>query len=638
MTARARRFLQSPRWREAPALATALAVALLLAVPGARAQLGGAVPVPSKLVRAFVSPLRLPAGGSAEAIVALHVLSEWHITANPPASENAIPTTVEIAAARGVSAGTPIYPAPRVVKLSFDEQPQWVYDGQSIVRVPLAAAPNAIHGAHTLKGRVRFQACNDQICLPPAEVPFEVMVEVTEPAAGAPPAGTMPPPGAAVPSPAHGFVTAPPSRAAPAAAAGPLAGVLERGGWAAFLTLFLIGLALNLTPCVYPMIGVTVSIFGARRAAPPLQVFGAALLYVLGIGVMYSALGVIAAITGGLFGGLLQHPVVLVGIGLLLVALSLSMFGLYEIQLPPALLARLGGAHATGAAGILASGLLVGIFAAPCTGPPVVALLAVVGARGDPWYGFRSFFTLAMGLGAPYLVLGTFSNLLQRLPRSGEWLVWVKKVFGVLLLAVGLLYALLGVAPKWSGWVAPAALVLGGLYLGFVDRSAAARRGFRVVRWVGGALAVVLGLAMVALQPAKGLAFEELKGDADLTGSRVGGHDTPTLIDFSADWCLPCHELDKVTFTDRRVIEAARRFRRFKVDLTRYNSAEAERWRQEYGIAGVPTVVFLEPNGAEVREARVEGFLPPAAFVERLRLAEARIEQAGGRQMPASGQ
>src|SRR5206468_5767346 len=145
---------------------------------------------------------------------------------------------------------------------------------------------------------------------------------------------------------------------------------------------------------------------------------------------------------------------------------------LYELQPPPWMLERVGGAGTTGAVGIFLSGLAVGVIAAPCVGPPVVALLALVGAKGDPWFGFMSFFTLAMGLGAPYLVLGTFSNLLQALPRSGEWMVWVKKVFGVILLALGAFYALLALAPSWGIWVAPAALTLGGVYLGFFETSA----------------------------------------------------------------------------------------------------------------------------------------------------------------------
>ncbi|HKQ57776.1 MAG TPA: cytochrome c biogenesis protein CcdA, partial [Candidatus Eisenbacteria bacterium] len=405
----------------------------------------------------------------------------------------------------------------------------------------------------------------------------------------------------------------------------PIARLFAGGSFAAFFGLFVIGLALNLTPCVYPMLGVTVSIFGARRAAPPAQVFGLALVYVLGMAVMYSALGVIAASTGGLFGGALQSPIVLVGIGVLLAALAFSMFGLYELQPPPWMLEKVGGAGTSSVVGIFLSGLVVGVIAAPCVGPPVVALLALVGAKGDPWFGFWSFFTLAMGLGAPYLVLGTFSNLLQRLPRSGDWMVWVKKVFGVIMLSVGVFYISLAIAPQVSPWLMPVALIAGGIYLGFVDRSPGAKPAFRILRWTVGVLGVLGGILVIATTPTKGVAFEAF--DEQVLAATLG-KGQPVLIDFTADWCAPCHELERFTFSDRRVKDAVRGFRTFRVDLTKYRSVEAERRRKQYGISGVPTVVFLTPDGNEVLPARVEGFIPPERFLERVAHATAALAAA----------
>ena len=614
-----------------------------LAPTATRAQFGD-VPAAAKLVQATAAPVKIAPGGTADVIVTLHVLKSWHVNANPAANAEAIPTEVEVESGHDVKVGKAVYPTPRVVKLSFDPAPMLVWDGTAQVRVPITVEADAKPGARTLEGKVKFQSCNDEICLPPAKVPFDVAVEVTAAGAAsgaatqattpadngtrAPPEsaatgivpGVTPPPAGAPPS--AGFNTAPPpagSAAPRASGGGPLAEVLERGGFAAFLTLFLIGLALNLTPCVYPMIGVTVSIFGARRAAPPAQVIGSAVLYVLGMATMYSAIGLVAAFTGGLFGGFLQSPIVLVGIGVLLIALSLSMFGLYEITVPPALLERLGGANATSATGIFLSGLVVGVFAAPCTGPPVVALLAVVGAKGDPLFGFTSFFTLAMGLGFPYLLLATFSNLIQSLPRSGDWMVWVKKVFGVILVAVGLNYALLALAPKLAGWVTPVALVVGGIYLGFLEKSAAKKPAFRMLKWVTGAGALVAGVLLVALAPSSSIAFEPFTPAALDRAVRSGA---PVMIDFSANWCLPCHELDRTTFTDRAVIAAARGFRAFKVDLTKYDSPDAEALRRQYAIRGVPTVIFLA-NGTEVGATRVEGFMKGADFAERLKTASA---------------
>ena len=256
-----------------------------------------------------------------------------------------------------------------------------------------------------------------------------------------------------------------------------------------------------------------------------------------------------------------------------------------------------------------------------------MALLAIVGAKGDPVFGFTTFFVLSMGLGAPYLVLGTFSNLLSNLPKSGNWMVWVKKVFGVVLLAIGLFYALLAFAPDYSFWVAPIALLAGGLYLGFIDRTTGRTPTFSWVKRLTGVAAVVAGLFMgQALLPTNTIAFQDVT-EGDIESSLAGGR--PVLVDFTADWCVPCHELERFTFTDQRVIDAAQNFETLKVDLTRYDSPEAEEWRTQYNITGVPTILFLTPEGEEIRAARVEGFLPPDPFLERMQMAVSGVQTAG---------
>jgi thiol:disulfide interchange protein DsbD len=626
-----------------------LVLALVLA-PATVAQ--PAVPAaPEKLVRATAAPLHAGAGSKVEAVVTLAIEKGWHINANPPSPDYMIPTTVELSAPRGVSVGRPSYPGPKPLKVGFDEAPLFVYDGAVTVKVPLTVSRLAPGGTHTLSGKVTFQGCNDELCLAPVSTPFTLALTIAgadipgrdpvpegeagaiedggaatgEPEASHPagdPTGAVPDSSAD----AGALTTHPPSGASGGALLdNPIARKLSSGSWTAFLTLFLIGLALNLTPCVYPMLGVTVSIFGARKSERPLQALGYAVIYVMGMALMYSALGLVAAFTGGLFGGLMQNPVVLIAIGGLLLALALSMFGLFELQLPPALTMRLGGQTATGAAGVFLSGLVVGIFAAPCIGPPIVALLALVGAKADPWFGFSSFFTLAMGLGAPYLVLGTFSNLLQQMPRSGDWMVWVKKVFGVVLVALGLFYVLLAVGPGLTMWVVPAALIAGGAFLGFFEKSGDKRTGFRWLKRLAGGAAAVAGAVMVVTTPSESLAFEDFS-PAALEAALASN--TPVMMDFTANWCAPCHELERFTFTDGDVRRAAKSFRTFRVDLTRYNSPESERFRREYEITGVPTVLFLTPGGEELRKARVEGFLPPKPFLDRMRMASAAFETA----------
>jgi len=600
---------------------TTLALALALAAP-AWAQSA------ANVVRVRCEPVSVAAGSSVRFPVVLEIASGWHVNANPPAPDYLIPTAVSVQGGAGLAPRGVLYPAGRQVKLGFDDNPLSVYDGTITAVVTLAAARDALDGPQTLRGTVRYQPCNDEVCLAPTSLPFTVEVTVT--------GGATAPPVAA-PGPAADVAPSAPD-SAPAAAAPPppgpsgeaggsapvetgrLAGALERGGLWWFLILFLGGLALNLTPCVFPMIGVTVSVFGARKRERTGRALAHAIAYVLGIAVTYSVLGVVAALTGGLFGAALQSVWVSVGLGVLFVALSLSMFGLYEMQPPAWALQRLGGADATSLLGIFLSGLAVGIIAAPCVGPFVVAVLALLAQRGDALFGFQTMFVMSLGLGLPYLFLAMFSNLIQSLPRSGDWMLWVKKVFGILLAAIGLYYVLVGLAPHVAPWVLPAALALGGLYLGFVDRHGSARPAFRWFKRAAGALAVLAAIPLVIALRAEGIRFapyDEAAVEAALAAGR------PVLLDFSAAWCLPCHELERNTFTDRRVIERSRDFAVFKVDLTRYDSPESQALRARYSVAGVPEILFFTRAAGEVRAARVVGYLGPGPFLERMEIAAA---------------
>jgi len=615
------------RWaRGGGAWVVALVVGLFAAVTPSWAQFGAeGTPAATSLVKASAAAVTVAAGGRAEAIVTLTIANGWHVNANPPALDYNIPTTVGVTGASGLSPGAVRYPAGRTAKFGFEETPLLVYDGTVQVRVPIAASATATSAR--LTGTVEFQACNDQVCLAPASVPFDLDVTVTA-ATGPPSPGGAPdvPAGAtdtAATAPAvdaSAFSTAPPAGAAGSAVArSRLEQALAQGGLGWFLALFVGGLLLNLTPCVFPMLGVTVSIFGARRQEPLPKVFATAVLYVLGICVTYTALGVVAALTGGLFGSALQSVWVSVVLGGLMLLLSLSMFGLYEMQPPTWVLDRLGGAQATNFAGAFLSGLGVGVIAAPCVGPFVVAVLALIAQKGQIGFGMQTMFTLSLGLGFPYLFLATFSNLLQSLPRSGDWMDWVKHVFGTVMAAIGLYYLFIGFAPDLAPWVLPVALLVGGVWLGFLDRSAGEAGRFKSSTQVAGLVVIVAGVVMgsqmyqAATRTLKFQPYESTAVEASLAAGR------PVMMDFSADWCVPCHELELVTFTDPRVVAAARGFDRYKVDLTKYDSPESEASRKRYGITGVPTVVFLAPDGREIEAARVEGFLPPEPFLERMR-------------------
>lgn len=333
--------------------------------------------------------------------------------------------------------------------------------------------------------------------------------------------------------------------------------------------IFLMGLGLNLTPCVYPMLSVTVSLFATGRQQSHFQAFIKAVVYVLGIATMYSTLGALAAVTGGLFGGVLQNRFVLTAISIFFVILSLSMFGVYTFQMPAFIrdkaqkMGKVGGFL-----GLYLSGVVVGVFAAPCVGPPIIALLTYVGSIGNPWHGFLIFFVLSLGLGTPYLLLGTFSGLIRYIPKSGVWMVWVEKFFGVVLLLFAAFYLILAWKPHLLTLVGPA--------------------------------------------PKEAVQWESYSGQKVASAA---SEKKPALLDFYADWCIPCHELDRFTYTDPNVIQALEGFRRFKVDLTRADATETTQIAEKFNIQGIPTIVFLNEDGAEVKDARIVGFVPPKEFL-----------------------
>ncbi len=406
----------------------------------------------------------------------------------------------------------------------------------------------------------------------------------------------------------------------------------EGGTAAAFGGIFLLGLALNLTPCVYPMLTITVSIFGAGGKYEKFKTFLRSGVYVLGIATMYSVLGVIAAFTGGLFGGLLQSETVIFSIAMVFFILSLSMFGVYEFKVPAAISGRLTTGKNTGLTGLYLSGLFVGIFAAPCVGPPVIGLLTLVGQQGNPFFGFAVFFVLSLGLGLPYLILGTFSGLLNKLPGSGEWMVWVRKLLGIALVGVGVFYLSLVFSPRLIFIFIPVVLVVGSVFLGFIEKSGSSGPVFPWIKRVTGLILLTIAVIIFRAGREPSVEWDDYSRDRI---SSAAEKNKPVLLYFSADWCIPCMELDRRTFTDIGVMERLADFELLKVDLTDYDSPSSRVIREKFDVAGVPTVVFLDETGRELMNKRIVGFVTPSGFKDTLKKVEKmvtlnRTKQAGG--------
>src|SRR5262249_15592814 len=340
--------------------------------------------------------------------------------------------------------------------------------------------------------------------------------------------------------------------------------------------------------------------------------------YVIGMSITYSILGVVASLTKGLFGAAMQSPVVLIGLAILMVALALSMFGVYEFKLPEFLsrFATSSTQNTSGVLGALIMGLTMGIVAAPCIGPVVLGLLVHVGNKGNPLYGFLLFFILSLGLGTPYLFLGTFSGAISRLPKSGLWMVTVRKVFGLILVGMGV-YFLLPLIGNRSAPVIVAFFAFSATYLiAWEARRTKPKQFAWVLRGIGGLAAMTAVFFVVPKGVEAEIPWQPYSEQAVSAAAKEG---KGIIIDTYADWCIPCRELDQRTFTDANIRREANKFVMLKLNLTSKDAnTEAGRAASHFDIRGVPTVLFIDRAGSEVPDLRLVSFEGPKLFLGRM--------------------
>ena len=396
--------------------------------------------------------------------------------------------------------------------------------------------------------------------------------------------------------------------------------------WWILALVFVGGLGLNLTPCVYPLIPITIGYFGGRSDSRR-RVMGDAVAYWLGMAAMYAALGCLVALGGAFLGQALSHPAVILLLTAVLLAMAASMFGLWEIKLP-ASLNRVAATNRGGVLGSFLMGLTVGLLAAPCVGPFVVGLMTHVAGVGSVAYGLLVFFILAAGLGLPLAVLAVFSGSISRLPGAGEWMVWVRKFFGLVLviMAINLASPLLG--DVLARGLTILGGVVGGIYLGFVEKSGKGK--FVSFKRVAG-LIILVAVASFwwFLTPGGGPDNTQWVAFSPQALAQAQEEKRPAVVFFTADWCAPCKQLKAHTLPDPEVQNLLASFTPIKADVTKGAGRAAHNFMQQHRVSGVPTIVFLDGKGNEIVESRVVGYQPPEMIIPRMKMALARSKMTG---------
>jgi thiol:disulfide interchange protein DsbD len=407
---------------------------------------------------------------------------------------------------------------------------------------------------------------------------------------------------------------------------------------------FALGLLLTFTPCVLPMIPILSSIIaGEGKGINKARAFALSISYVLGMAIAYALAGIAAAYSGSLLAAALQNAWVLGAFALVFVVLALSMFGFYELQLPGFLHHRLHSAHQRLRGGRIASvaamGVLSAVIVSPCVAAPLAGALLYISQTRDVALGGTALFTLALGMGVPLVVVGVSEGAL--LPKAGAWMGAVRKFFGVLLLAVAL-WIVSPVLPPVASMLAWAALLVGsGVFLRALDPLPQAASGWWRL-WKGaGVIALVAGVALLVgalagnrdpLRPLAGFTEGSAERSASLPWIRVASlaeleerlraPGRPVMLDFYADWCVSCKEMEAFTFSDRRVRAQLDGMLLLQADVTAGSEAD-KLLLKRFSLFGPPGIVFFDAQGREIKGLRVIGYQNAERFLKTLSLASA---------------
>ncbi len=575
--------------------------------------------------KGYINLDKVQPGSQFQIAIVIEMAKGWHINANPP-GEGLSPTVITPPQLPNITFGKIVYPKGDMLEIASIVGQASVYHDTVSIGIEATLDQNAPIEPINLDFKLDYQACSDEQCLLPQTIDILIPIDVVS----------------------HEeiiqrinediFSDITFSEESDVSKnnediEGGVAGALSGGNlWLAFLLVFVGGVVTSLTPCVYPLIPITVSIFGANESTGILKSFLLSLVYVFGIVLIYSILGVVVASTGALFGGVMANPFVIGFISLVLVTLGLSMFGVFEIQLPSSVQNKLNTVGGTGFVGAFGMGTVAGVIAAPCTGPALAAVLAYIATTQSLFLGFWLMFTYALGMGILFICIGTFSGLLSALPRSGGWMYILENIFGIAIITMALYFLkdlkafepITGFLQNSLPFFAIAGvLIVIGLWLGKLTERFKGISTKMQLRKACGLILAIVGAFMIVggLQQHSGGTHPNWVKDEPIALETAMQENKLVMLDFYATWCGACNELDNHTFSDQRVVDRLEEYITVKLDF----SANSDKTlTDKYSIRGLPVVIFMDAQG-KIYE-RIEKFVKPEKMLEIIDEVESKAK------------
>ncbi len=572
-------------------------------------------------------------GNSYQAALTVEIKPGWHINSARPFQDWLIASKVEFDTTSELIPYEIIFPPSGTVELLGEKMS--VYNGEVNIIFSIRIADSAQFGEARLPVRFTYQACNDKECRAPQTVEDDLIVNIGDE-------------GKPVNADLFAQTDSEPSTAgaipedSQQSALGKL--IDKYGFWGYLLALglaYITGLLLSFSPCTYPMIPITVSVFAGQTRSIG-RGFFLSLFYVGSMAVMYGIMGLIVSLVGGVFGAWLASPPVVIGIAVIFVIFALSMFGLYELQVPAAMRNKLGATRiGGGVTGSIVLGIIAALVVSPCVGPFVAGILLYIATYGSPAFGFAALFIFAIGLGTLYIILATFSSAINALPGAGMWMESVKKFFGFVLLMMALYFLRTIISASLAAILAGLLLIAFAIFGGGLDRLTAESRFFDRLKKLLGVLALLIGIYLLLgamltsgfiIPPLanwmpqagtsspteeKSLIDWQMELDAGLAQAEAEGK--PVLIDTWATWCVNCRVLDKKTFGNPDVAAEATRFMSLKIQLEKSNSPETKEFMKRFGLKqySLPTTLLLDSKG-NIRKI-LQGVVGPEEMLAEMR-------------------